>query len=61
MGFGRAERDARRDSNASDDNCKHPAPWNSAGPLYDDSGKAYDHFWCNECGRTMRKNYRYGD
>lgn len=39
------------------DKCKHPAPWNSAGPLYDDNGKAYDKYWCNECGTTTRIHY----
>jgi hypothetical protein len=57
MAFGRARRDAERDSRQGDETCKHPAPWNSAGPLYDDDGKAYNKYWCNECGTTTRIHY----
>lgn len=59
MAWGRARRDAQNDMGNPSTACSHPAPWNSAGPLVDDNGRSYDHFWCNECGKTMRKNYRY--
>lgn len=60
MARGNAKRDAQRDSGASDDNCKHPAPWDSNGPTTDDTGKECTIYHCSDCGKHMR-TYYYDD
>lgn len=52
-----ARRDAHRDMGSPSTACKHPKPWGSRGPIAEGNGKAYTLFWCQECGKEMRKHY----
>lgn len=60
MAWGRARRDAQRDmrnEGIKSSACKHKGPWNSAGPIKDNSGRSYTEYTCPDCGTEMRRHY----